>query len=63
MRKNTDRTLKKVIEAVADTISNDPELSDEYLRSIGKDPRQIEASGAKLLNKLKNREHKNKSIK
>ena len=50
---NSGNTVQRLIEALAEVISEDQELSDEYLKISGKDPKEIEASGEAFIKKIK----------
>jgi hypothetical protein len=50
---NPDYTLKNIIESLAEVISEDETFTDEYLKSINLDPKEIENSEEEFINKIK----------
>ncbi|HZW40277.1 MAG TPA: hypothetical protein VFF33_13345 [Ignavibacteriaceae bacterium] len=51
--KSPENTLRNLIETLAEVISEDPKLSDEFLLSIGNDPKDVESSGNEFLKRIK----------
>lgn len=50
---NPDYTLKNLIESLAEIVSEDEKLTNEYLVSNNIDPKKVEASGEEFIKKLK----------
>ena len=51
--KDSGKTIQKLLEALAEAISEDEQLVDDYLKSSGKDPKEIEASGERFIQNIK----------
>ena len=50
---NERKTIKKLIETLADIVSEDDKLANEYLESQGLNPKEIEESGEQFIKKMK----------